>query len=119
MANLGKVPKTLLRNLSVNGNGPLNEPDCRGEYFYLSRGARLCLIFFCAEIFILKCFVQKYSYYGVLVLGRNIHLCWSGGMNLALKIFRKCACCEGFEVCADIGLMQVAGNVSNGIISQC
>ena len=46
-------------------------PLTRGEYFYLGRGARLCLILFflCrnihfevfrAEIFILWCIVQKY-----------------------------------------------------------
>ena len=39
----------------------------RGEYFYLSRYAHSGFIFFlCAEIFNLECFVQKYSYYGVL-----------------------------------------------------
>ena len=35
---------------------------CRGEYFYFSRVAPLGIIFFLrAEIFNLKCFVQKYS----------------------------------------------------------
>ena len=62
------------------------DPLGRGEYFYSVGVKQLQVISFLrAEIFNLECFVQKYSYYGVLCknIGQvSLHVTWKLGKSM-------------------------------------
>ena len=115
-------------------------PPSRGEYFYLSSNVHCCLIFFfsrrniqfggfCAEIFILRCIVQKY-WSGIVtcytaitidyldltnVSGMLIQLCkkkrffWGSCRNITVPSYCITAtlCRAYFRVCAEILLSQL------------
>ena len=71
----------------------LSKDRDRGEYFYLSNYAHSWLIFFsCSAV---ECFVQKYSYYGVL--------CKTIG-QVSYRVIAYLLSCAGpfFRVCAEI-----------------